>query len=1017
MNLAVAKDKVEHGYRQEVRIEWTPVKIDQAGNRRSDFLGYVVMRKSYGDASNNYELLTPWALTSTNYYYDRLPDTSVNQFTYRIAAVDSSYNCSAEDTVDVSRPPLVKPSFPIRTAAIMKAPSIGNHDKSATAGIYTIAGATNAVAMAFRSNGQESVVKGINDGVIVDTNALQAAMGDLNDDGFDDAVLVTDSTLVAWDMRANSLLWSVAINDGSHKPSVSCFRKPLLADIDGNGKLEIIIFIVDNNGGISSLDAYAQNGSRLARRVFLDYCYAPAVAVGEFSRAHAGLEILLVARVAGSIPSTDDVTLYVLDKNLTTISSAVVSTWYSDAQSGKTVNVNGALAVGNCYGDTSYLEVVMSKGKASWSSAEVLDTLMACRVATATGTIVQSGGKAQYAMYPVTFAKWTIFGSSPALADIDGDGVSDIVFATDDSLYVLKMAGQDSIVPLVRTAFGHLRSNRLSGNGFTPQPIVADVNGQKRVFINHQGDGNIWAFDIKPYGYLWYASLTPGYPLKTRGRVSEACAVSDLDGDGMLDLTAADDAGYLYAWQLDSSSMYHQPWPVSYGNNWNTSFTGYKDAGAVGYLYEDWKAERVAPYRWLETQTGNSRTENVGTPAFIRDDGVYKTQQAGDRNSHFTGLGTGNSYHYTVSGTMKFDNASAEFGVNFYSQWPAASAKYTLMRKSTGAVHLYCYHSWAPTIENDQGAVYYPSLDTIVANLTGTWYHYEIRVDNDSSKMYVKWWKEGTPKPDNAGLEGWFDGYMLPYGSVGVTTHAGSGYRYWGPITVLSSTPEGGANIAYEHFTKDAIVDITPYTPENWSAEYGSTRFATGYDTSGFVFNAPYTALMYKHKVGSRYPVTCNIAPYTNLAWRDYAFSGKMVKPVGVVYDSIWLGMDVYSVGGKGYHAKFRNDTMKVSGGGIAETVVNLGAQFDSGDSLKFKVTVRTAGTATNKDSVTYLSIEAGINGSSLTSLFDNHSSGDTTPLRIKEGVPAVYIDLNGKENSATGAIRIDDVVVQKINE
>lgn len=1032
VNIDIQAEKVELDYYQGVRIDWNPVKVDEAQNHKSDFLGYVVMRKAYGDTTDKYVLLTPWAVTSTNYYYDRLPDTSVSKFTYRIAVVDSSYNCSAEDTVDVTRPAFIKPSFPIRTAAIMRAPSIGNYDKGNIAGIYTIAGTNEGLVNIFLANGQEAVVKGSNDGYFSDSSALQVTMGDLNDDGFDDAVFVTKSSLIAWDLKGDSLLWQTAINDGGHKPSISCFRKPVLADIDGNGKLEVIVFIVDNSGGISSLDVYNQGGFRLARKEFLDYCYAPAMAVGDFFIGNGdSLEILLIARTPSPmIPEAEDVNLYLL-KNFdpyyqvfTEVDSAVVCRWYSNpAQNPKTVNVNTAIAVGNCYGDSSVLEVVMCKGKASWSGSEILDTLMVCRVATSTGTIEKNGTMARYAMSPVTFKCWTIFGSSPSIADIDKDDVDDIVIATDDSLYVLKMITQDSIVPLVKAKFGIVPANRLGGNQFTPQTLVTEFNGQKQIYVNHQGDGGIWAFNIEYSGGAWQANKVPGYPLKTRGRISEAIAITDLEGDDTLDLTAVDDAGYIYAWKLGQGSIYQQPWPMQYGNNWNTSFTGYKEAGAVGYLYEDWKAFRAAPYQWLESdQGGVNDTVSAVNTVFELNNGVLKTDSAGGRNLHFVGPSTNNWKEYTVNGKIKFESSSARFGINVYSSYADSAKKYSIARRPDGKVEWLFY-----TGPNTKTTL--KVSDSVLAPNTGVWYNYKIRVENQPTynRIRAEFWSEGEVDPtinenyafwDLDATDGTPNGTRLKSGRVGVFTDSGTGTRSWGPITVVTNMPAEGAYMAYDDFTEDTIVDIAPYVPRNWSPDYGCIRFTSGYDTTGFVFNRQNTSLIYKHKPGSQTPVTCNIAPYTNLEWRDYAFSGKIVKPAGTVYDSIWVGIDVYSSGANQYRVKFRNDTMIVMGGGVADSIVT-GSEFDNGDSLYFNVTVSTedlqVGTLTYKDSVTYLYIKVGTDSSSMPYVFDNRLTGGDRLNHIKGGVPAVYLDLNGRENSATGAIKIDDITVQKV--
>ena len=135
------------------------------------------------------------------------------------------------------------------------------------------------------------------------------------------------------------------------------------------------------------------------------------------------------------------------------------------------------------------------------------------------------------------------------------------------------------------------------------------------------------------------------------------------------------------------------------------------------------------------------------------------------------------------------------------------------------------------------------------------------------------------------------------------------------------------------------------------------------------------------------------------------------MKPIGAVYDSIWVGVDVYSSGGNQYRAQFRNDTMIVEGGGISDTVTGLGGGFDNGDTLYFRATAITG----DLQDKTFLIIEVNINNPNLVSKFDNRLTGGDILNNIKGGIPAVYLDLNGKERSATGVIRIDDIQVQKI--
>jgi hypothetical protein len=126
---------------------------------------------------------------------------------------------------------------------------------------------------------------------------------------------------------------------------------------------------------------------------------------------------------------------------------------------------------------------------------------------------------------------------------------------------------------------------------------------------------------------------------------------------------------------------------------------------------------------------------------------------------------------------------------------------------------------------------------------------------------------------------------------------------------VISNKPDSGAYLAFENFKEDTIVDVKPFTPAAVHPDYTINQFTTGNDSSGFVLdvtgsdfaNAP--ALVYRHKPGTQYPVTCRIAPYTNLDWRNYEFSGTIIKPAGDVYDSVGVGVIFYAKDQNNYYA------------------------------------------------------------------------------------------------------------------
>ena len=145
----------------------------------------------------------------------------------------------------------------------------------------------------------------------------------------------------------------------------------------------------------------------------------------------------------------------------------------------------------------------------------------------------------------------------------------------------------------------------------------------------------------------------------------------------------------------------------------NTGFTGHKNSGVTGHLYEDWSTARVGPYGWLETGQNNTTTES-SEGMFVLDNGTLKTTGTSDRNYHFTGPGMSGTSNYTITGKLRVGDASAEFGINFYSQWPDESKKYSLVRQSDGkfTVRAYSDASTYTTVATTQD---------VYADSTGKW--------------------------------------------------------------------------------------------------------------------------------------------------------------------------------------------------------------------------------------------------------------------------------------------------------
>jgi hypothetical protein len=347
---------------------------------------------------------------------------------------------------------------------------------------------------------------------------------------------------------------------------------------------------------------------------------------------------------------------------------------------------------------------------------------------------------------------------------------------------------------------------------------------------------------------------------------------------------------------------------------------------------------------------------------------------------------------YTIRGSLKFDNAAAEFGINFYAQWPDTAQKYMLMRESDGLARLY-YCSSAGSCEQLGSAL--DTVDSLNDNdaliETDSVYEYEIVVSPTASeeqiKVYV--WKSGKTKPAGAGIFG-SNANVLGGGLVGFVTSTGTGTRSWNDLIVTANDPYDGAFMANETFASDSVVDIKPYVPASWHPDYEHVLLATGTDTTGFVYDPTEQALVYRHKEGVEYPVTCRLAPSTNLEWRDYADSGAIIIPNDTNYNSAKFGVVVYHQTDEDcYKVTFTNGTAVLSGGGLADTT--LGFSYGVGDTINYKVTAQTKVDTAGDDLKTRIEVRLGRNTDALVRYF---ADDDEKTGWHNEGYPGVFINL-----------------------
>jgi hypothetical protein len=158
----------------------------------------------------------------------------------------------------------------------------------------------------------------------------------------------------------------------------------------------------------------------------------------------------------------------------------------------------------------------------------------------------------------------------PALADLNGDGKTDIVagnqlvfdggtLATDflnawngdgtvlNSAWPVRVTDPVSAKFVYSTSFGF------------GSPTLADIEGRGQVDIIASSDSRLFAVEaFRPDG-----SRVPGFPKPTvtiGAHETNAVAVADLDGDGLLEMAWVDANLNLWVWDLPTPASSAQPW-------------------------------------------------------------------------------------------------------------------------------------------------------------------------------------------------------------------------------------------------------------------------------------------------------------------------------------------------------------------------------------------------------------------------------------------------------------------------
>jgi len=136
--------------------------------------------------------------------------------------------------------------------------------------------------------------------------------------------------------------------------------------------------------------------------------------------------------------------------------------------------------------------------------------------------------------------------SSPAVGDVDGDG--DLEIAVTSKAWKTWIFDHDGIAlpgwPKV-----------VESNGdFPPSPVLADMTGDGELeLLQVSSTGAIWIWDYE-------GNTLAGWPQQLGGTVKSSPAVADLDGDSALEIVVGCDDGKLYAFDMNGSLL--NGWPI-----------------------------------------------------------------------------------------------------------------------------------------------------------------------------------------------------------------------------------------------------------------------------------------------------------------------------------------------------------------------------------------------------------------------------------------------------------------------